>query len=70
MFAQDRRLDWTDTHTHTHTQTKYRNPRCACAPRVNHDTYTCLCIEFVNITDIAWVFRESVRAVMQTVNIL
>ena len=25
----------TDTHTHTDGQTKYRNPRCACAPRVN-----------------------------------
>ena len=27
----------TDTHTHTHTDTQndYRNPRCACAPRVN-----------------------------------
>ena len=25
-----------DTHTHTHTQDDYRNPRCACAPRVNH----------------------------------
>ena len=23
-------------HTHTDTQTKYRNPRCACAPRVNN----------------------------------
>ena len=23
------------THTHTHTQDDYRNPRCACAPRVN-----------------------------------
>ena len=26
------------THTHTHTQDDYRNPRCACAPRVNEDT--------------------------------
>ena len=28
---------WTHkhTHTHTHTQNDYRNPRCACAPRVN-----------------------------------
>ena len=28
----------THTHTHTHTQTdrpNYRNPRCACTPRVN-----------------------------------
>ena len=25
------------THTHTHTQSDYRNPRCACAPRVNED---------------------------------
>ena len=25
----------THTHTHTHTQYDYRNPRCACAPRVN-----------------------------------
>ena len=25
----------TDTHTHTDTQNDYRNPRCACAPRVN-----------------------------------
>ena len=25
----------TQTHTHTHTQNDYRNPRCACAPRVN-----------------------------------
>ena len=24
-----------DTQTHTHTQNDYRNPRCACAPRVN-----------------------------------
>ena len=24
------------TDTHTDTQTKYRNPRCACTPRVNH----------------------------------
>ena len=24
-----------DTQTHTHTQSDYRNPRCACAPRVN-----------------------------------
>ena len=24
------------THTHTHTQDKYRNPRCACAPRVKY----------------------------------
>ena len=23
------------THTLTHTQYDYRNPRCACAPRVN-----------------------------------
>ena len=22
--------------THTHTQDNYRNPRCACAPRVNY----------------------------------
>ena len=26
----------THTHTHTHTQNDYRNPRCACAPRVNN----------------------------------
>ena len=26
----------TQTHTHTHTQDDYRNPRCACAPRVNN----------------------------------
>ena len=26
----------THTHTQTHTQDDYRNPRCACAPRVNH----------------------------------
>ena len=26
----------TQTHRHTDTQTKYRNPRCACAPRVNN----------------------------------
>ena len=25
----------THTHTHTHTQYDYRNPRCACAARVN-----------------------------------
>ena len=25
------------THTQTDTQTKYRNPRCACAPRVNEE---------------------------------
>ena len=25
----------TQTHKHTHTQSDYRNPRCACAPRVN-----------------------------------
>ena len=25
----------THTHTHTHTQNDYRNPCCACAPRVN-----------------------------------
>ena len=24
------------TNTHTHTQNDYRNPRCACAPRVNY----------------------------------
>ena len=26
----------TQTHKHTHTQSDYRNPRCACAPRVNN----------------------------------
>ena len=35
------RCDLTDTHTHTHTHTAdrhddYRNPCCACAPRVNY----------------------------------
>ena len=25
----------------THTQTKHRNPRCACAPRVNWPTFCC-----------------------------
>ena len=25
-----------DTHTHTDTQNDYRNPRCACASRVNN----------------------------------
>ena len=24
----------TDRHTHTHTRDNYRNPRCACTPRV------------------------------------
>ena len=27
-----------ETDTHTDTQNDYRNPRCACAPRVNNDT--------------------------------
>ena len=26
----------TDRQTNTHSQTKYRNPRCACQPRVNY----------------------------------
>ena len=26
-------------HTHTHTQTKYRNPRYACAPKVNESPW-------------------------------
>ena len=30
------------THTLTHTQSDYRNPRCACAPRVKYiDTLDC-----------------------------
>ena len=35
-YAKSEMLSNTHTHTHTHTQTKYRNPRCACAPRVNN----------------------------------
>ena len=34
------------THTHTHTQSDYRNPRCACAPRVNNDKHAPLHILF------------------------
>ena len=36
LLAPVRRLAWLDRHTDTHTQDKYRNPRCACAPRVNY----------------------------------
>ena len=38
LLAWVGRLVVTDrlTDTQTHTQTKYSNPRCACAPRVNH----------------------------------
>ena len=32
-------------HTHTDTQTKYRNPRCACTPRVNN-TVACIALAF------------------------
>ena len=28
------------TDRHTHSQTKYRNPCCACTPRVNNHTYS------------------------------
>ena len=31
------------THTHTHTHNDYRNPRCACALRVNQTIHT-LCV--------------------------
>ena len=31
-------LGYTHTHTHTHTHNNYRNPRCACAPRVNNSS--------------------------------
>ena len=27
----------THEHTNTHTQDNYRNPRCACVPRVNNE---------------------------------
>ena len=30
----------TDTHTQTDRPTDYRNPRCACAPRVNNSPFT------------------------------
>ena len=33
----------THTHTHTHTQDDYRNPRCACAPRVNNNIFSQSC---------------------------
>ena len=31
----------TQTHRHTDTQNDYRNPRCACAPRVNEANKSC-----------------------------
>ena len=43
------------THAHTHTQTKYRNPRCACAARVNK----------VNLTFIAERLRRIPRRISE-----
>ena len=40
------------TDKHTDTQTKYRNPRCACAPRVNY----CLSIELDPVSHLQELF--------------
>ena len=32
---------WCEWQTHTHKQTDYRNPHCACTPRVNYTTLHC-----------------------------
>ena len=31
-------------HTHTHTQNDYRNPCCACTPRLNSETKRTVCL--------------------------
>ena len=36
-----------DRHTDRQTQNDYCNPRCACAPRVNHNLMSTLCIAIV-----------------------
>ena len=36
LLAHGGRKLRTDTHTNTHTRDNYRNPHCACTPRVNY----------------------------------